>query len=978
MAPASIVWGDDMIHPRSRTATGSTANGPNRRAMAHLGSALGLLLAAPASAALADWTEIPHGVVVRGPGGTALRVQAYGDDALRITRTPTADLSSVAQSLMVTAAPAGTVRVRRLGDALQLVTPKATVSILQGRVSIRNAAGQTILSETGAGTFKRVTVDGKPYVAIVQQFNRGTDEGFYGLGQHQKGQMDYNGEDVELAQHNTDIAIPFVASTRNYGLLWDNNSITRFGNPHAYALAGSDGLKVTGDGGKPGFTAHYYLAGKLAVARQEAQINYQFIKDQANWPDAAKARTVAATTGQNTAGNAVQPQMVVWTGRVSSAKPGLHRFQLYSSSYVKVFVDGRLVIDRWRQNWNPWFRDFDVPMRSGKPVSIRIEWQPNQGYMALLHNDPIPEADRHSLRFSSEVAKSIDYYVVTAPDMDGVVAGYRRLTGKAPIMPEWAYGFWQSRQRYETQAQLLDVVKTYRDLHIPIDNVVEDWFYWKPDQWGSHEFDRTRFPDPQGMIDALHAQNAHFMISVWAKFYPTTANFQELAAVNGVYRGNLDAHRRDWVGYPNTVYDPYNPQARAIYWRQMKERLAVLGIDGWWMDATEPDVQSNLSIPERMAAMGPTYAGPAAAFFNSFPLVHGQGVAQGLADFAPDKRSFILTRSAFGGLQRTGSAIWSGDTAARWDDFRDQIAAGVNASLSGIPNWTFDIGGFSVEDRYSKQDPAALDEWRELNLRWFQFGALAPIFRSHGEFPHREIYELAPEGSTVRDALIWYDRLRYRLMPYLYSLGAATWFDDGSIMRGLVMDFPADRTARGVNDQYLLGRSLLVAPVTAFQARSRSVYLPAAGWYDFYTGHFVQGGRTIQAEAPAERMPLFVRAGSIVPIGQPTEWTRAAEGAPITLLVYRGADGRFTLYNDDGVSNGYKKGDYARIPIMWDDHAGTLSIGTREGHYPGMPQQRFIIRFVSPQQGGDPLAATAPHDRVVDYSGDRLSIRPES
>lgn len=938
-----------------------------------------LLSTAGAALAASAWRQVPHGIALTpADGGATVRVLAYGDGTFRVTRVPNSDLSHVDKSLMVTAEPAGQPKVRKTGEEVELVTHGATavVSLAHGTVSIRNNVGTTILAEADAGSFRPITVEGKRFVATIQQFNRGTDEGFYGLGQHQKGQMNYNGEDVELAQHNTDIAIPFVVSTRNYGLLWDNNSITRFGNPKPYALAGGDGLKVTGDGGKPGFTAYYYLAGKLAVARQEPVIDYQFIKDQANWPEAAKARTVAATTGQNTAGNAVQRQLVVWTGNLVSDKPGLHRFQLYSSSYVKLFVDGKPAIDRWRQNWNPWFRDFDVPMTPGKPVSVRIEWEPNQGYMALLHNDPIPEADRHSLRFSSEVGHAIDYYVVTAANLDGVVAGYRRLTGKSPIMPEWAYGFWQSRQRYETQAQVLDVVKTYRDLHIPIDNVVQDWFYWKPDQWGSHEFDPARFPDPKGMIEALHADHAHFMISVWAKFYPNTANFKELAAVNGVYRGNLEAGRKDWVGYPNTYYDPYNPQARAIYWRQMKERLAVLGVDGWWMDATEPDIQSNISIPERIATMGPTYAGPAAAFFNSFPLVHAEGVAKGLADFAPDTRSFILTRSAFGGLQRTGSAIWSGDTAARWDDFRDQIAAGVNASMSGIPNWTFDIGGFSVEDRYSKQDPAALDEWRELNLRWFQFGAFAPIFRSHGEFPHREIYELAPEGSPVRASLVWYDRLRYRLMPYIYSLGAATWFDDGSIMRGLVMDFPKDRTARTINDEYLFGRAFLVAPVTAFQARSRSVYLPAAGWYDFYTGHHVEGGRTIQADAPLDRMPLFVRAGAIVPIGQPIEWTRAAEGAPVTLLVYRGADGRFALYDDDGVSRRYAQGEYARIPIAWNDRTGTLTIGAREGSYPGMAQsRRFVVRVISPGQGGDPLANAAPGDRTVDYSGQPLQIR---
>ncbi len=335
------------------------------------------------------------------------------------------------------------------------------------------------------------------------------------------------------------------------------------------------------------------------------------------------------------------------------------------------------------------------------------------------------------------------------------------------------------------------------------------------------------------------------------------------------------------------------PQARDIYWRQIRETLADRGFDAWWLDSDEPDFHSNLSIEERMRRMSPTAAGPGAALFNSYPLVHVDGVYRNLIEYRPDTRPFILTRSGFGGIQRAGAALWSGDVASRWDDLRDQISAGVNFSMSGVPNWTHDIGGFALEERYQRQDPAHVEEWREFNLRWFQFGAFSPLFRSHGEAPRREIYEIAPAGSAMYRSMEYYDRLRYRLLPYIYTIAADTWHRDGTMMRGLVMDFPADRAAWNVDDQYMFGPAFLVAPVTEFRARNRSVYLPAGTlWYDFDSGRSHEGGRSIEAPAPYERMPLFVRAGSIVPVGPAIQHTEEGQGAPITLKVYTGADGQ--------------------------------------------------------------------------------------
>jgi alpha-D-xyloside xylohydrolase len=934
--------------------------------MASLPIALAL---AAAAAAPGSWQRTDTGLVVRPASGpeAEVRLAVYGDRIVRVTTLPAPD-ARPADSLMVTAQPAhGGFTVRAAPGHVILATPRvmAEVDLADGRVSFRDAAGRALLEESGPAGFAPVTIEGRPYVAIRQQWNRGTDEGLYGLGQHQEGQMNYNGEDVELAQHNIDVGVPFVVSTRNYGILWDNNSITRFGNPEPYALAGADDLHVTGEDGAPGWSAVYRLGARVAARRAEASIDYQYLDQPNHWP------TEVGTS-------AAQGLRVSWTGRVSSDHPGLHRFRLYGSSYFRLWVDGRLVMDRWRQNWNPWYHGFDVPLAAGRSAEIRIEWVPDGGYLALEHSNPRPEADRHSIGFASEAGQAGDYYFIGGADMDGVIAGYRALTGRAELMPRWAYGFWQSRQRYETQDQLLGVLAEYRRRQLPLDNIVQDWRYWAENDWGSHVFEASRYPNPQAMVDQVHAQGAHIMISVWPKFYPQTGNFRELQSVGGLYMRNVEAGARDWVGpgYLSTFYDPYNPRAREIYWRQVRDRLASLGMDAWWLDASEPDMHSNLSIEERARRMGPTALGPGAAYFNSYPLMHAANLHDHLIQYRPDVRPFILTRSGFAGLQRTSSAVWSGDVPSRWESLREQISAGINFSMSGIPNWSHDIGGYTMEPRYASRDPAHVEEWRELNMRWFQFGAFSPIFRSHGETIPREIYEMAPEGSPTYAAMAAYDRLRYRLMPYIYTVAADAALRDGTIMRGLVMDFEGDRRAWGVDDEYLFGPALLAAPVTAFHARSRDVYLPAGTlWYDFRTGHAERGGRTIHADAPYEWMPLYVRAGAILPTGPAVQTTADRSDPTLTLHVFTGTDGAFTLYEDDGVSRQYLHGASARIPIAWNERARTLTIGARQGSYPGMAARRTIrVVWYDPAHPRG-VAFDGPADRTLAYSGAAVTLR---
>ena len=446
-----------------------------------------------------------------------------------------------------------------------------------------------------------------------------------------------------------------------------------------------------------------------------------------------------------------------------------------------------------------------------------------------------------------------------------------------------------------------------------------------------------------------------------------------------MYTRNVETGARDWVGpgYANSFYDPYLPAARDLYWKQISDSFKGMGFDGWWLDSVEPDMHSNLDIPERTLRMGPTAAGPGALVFNSYPLVNAETVYQRFRAEQPDTRTYILTRSAWGGLQRTGSTLWSGDVVARWDDLGEQISAGVNAGLSGIPNWTHDIGGFSVEARYSaaQMKPEDKAEWDELQLRWFQFGAFSPVFRSHGEFPLREVYNLAEPESDLYDAFAAQMRLRYRLMPYIYTLAGDTWHRDGTIMRALPMDFPEDVRARDVNDQYLFGSALMVAPVHRYQARERSVYFPSgADWYEFQTGRKFAGGSEATVAAPLERIPLFVRAGSILPTGPQVQHTAEKLDGSVTLTIYAGADGSFELYDDAGTTYGYERGEFSRIPITWDQARGVLTIGARTGRYPGMPAGRtFHVRWID-----GPTAAAADFEaapaRTVEYTGQAVQV----
>lgn len=911
---------------------------------------------------------VPHGVIVRPTDQNAqdVRVLAETNSIFRITATPNESFDRH-ESLVVLPDMLGITPEIREDAGSVFVDTGATLARIDretGQVAFFDDQGQQILAEKPRRSFVEIDDQGETAYTIHQVFDSADDEGFYGLGQHQNGQFNYNGENVELAQHNISIASPMLVSTGGYGIYWDNTSITRFGDPRPFQGFG-ESLIVRGPDGQNGLVGKYYRDDEVLAVVRETDPDYQFLPID-EWATGEQLRDVwPAPFGPKPNDG---PDKVTWDGTIEAETAGLHKFRVYASHYIKVWIDGDLVVDRWRQNWNPYFFNFELEMEPGDTHDVKVEWIPNAGYFRMQHLDPMPAEDRRSLSLSSEVADVIDYYFIAGKTMDDVLSGYRDLSGENRLLPRWAYGFWQSRERYKTQNELLDVLQEYRQRQIPIDNIVLDWNYWEDDSWGSHEFDANRFPDPKAMIDAVHDLNAQIMISVWPKFYPTTDNYKELDAKGHIYQRNIELETRDWIGkgYLNSFYDPYSEEARTIFWRQMEENLDVLGFDAWWMDATEPDIHSNLSYEERKLRAGPTALGSGSRYFNTYALENARSVYEGeRAGADANERVFILTRSGFPGIQRYSAAVWSGDIVSRWDDLRDQISAGTNVSMSGMPNWTFDIGGFAVEQRYASEDPAHLKEWRELNTRWYQFGAFAPIFRSHGQYPFREIFNIAEEGSVEYESMVKYNKLRYQLLPYIYTVAGDMTHDYGALMRGLPMDFPDDLEARNIGEQYMFGPSILVNPVYEFEARSRRLYLPAGtSWYDFHSSELHAGGQWINADAPLSDMPLYVRAGAIIPMGPDVQYHDEKPAGDVTLMIYPGADGFFSLYEDDGETYDYVQGEWSRIPLNWNDATQTLTIGAVEGKWRVADSRHFSVRWA----GSD----TPPVS--IQYTGDAIEV----
>jgi alpha-D-xyloside xylohydrolase len=611
--------------------------------------------------------------------------------------------------------------------------------------------------------------------------------------------------------------------------------------------------------------------------------------------------------------------------------------------------------------WN--YRGASVDLSQENTVIAVPMLLSSKGYGIFWNNDSRSRVNNrfvHVTYISSEVADTIDYYFIYGPDFDKIIAGYRELTGEVPMFGRWAYGFWQCKNRYKSQEEIVGIAKKIRDQHIPADDIVQDWFWWN--RKGEHVFNKN-YPDPQAMVTNLHDLHFHLMISVWPFFEPGSKEYDYMEQ-HGYFIDKTKVAHPPFHALGMAVYDPTNPAARKYYWDLMNEHLFKLGTDAWWLDTTEPETEGQ---EENILLNHKLHIGSGNRYANIFPLMTTKAVYDGQRSASDQKRVFILSRSAFAGSQRNGVTAWSGDVLSDWLSFKRQIPAGLNFSVSGLPYWTTDIGGFFIA---SPSDP----KFRELFVRWFQFGAFSPIFRVHGTRYNPDENELWSYGPEAGKILLQYDTLRYRLLPYIYSLAWKTTSESYTPMRPLVMDFREDVNAQNVGDQFMYGPAFLVNPVTEPGATTRRVYFPQAKWYDFWTGAAADGGKFADVAATLDRMPLYVRAGSIVPMGPEEEYSSQKPDNPIELRIYPGADGDFTVYEDQGDTYNYEKGQFATIPIHWNDATHTLKIGERKGSFPGMLENRTFNVVVVGQDHGAGVDVVSSPDKAVQYSGKEESV----
>ena len=912
---------------------------------------LSALLVLGACADVYKVTENGVSVKVQQPsedGPTLVRLEVLGEKIIHVSATPERKFADPESLVIIPAKEKTGFAVEQNEDTITVSTSeiKANVLASTGEVWFTDMDGKVLLREDEGGgkSFSPIEVEGTHGYSFRQVFESPEDEAFYGLGQHQADEFNYKGKNEELFQYNTKVSVPFIVSNKGYGVLMDSYSMMRFGNPSDYKQL-SEVFNLYDQTGKEGcLTGTYVPAEGETIVREEPKLYFEHLVA----PE--MTRVVNLPEGFRFYGSDI-----TYEGFIEAPVTGEYQFILYYAGYTTVKVGGETVVpERWRTAWNPNAYKFSVYLQAGEKTPLKVEWKPDGdvSYCGLRAYDVVDPSQQAKHQWWSEMTKQMDWYFIAGDDMDEVISGYRTLTGKAPVMPKWAMGYWQSRERYKTSTEMIEALQGFRQRNIPIDNIVMDWSHWEEDEWGSHEFDPTRFPDPKAMVDSIHNLGGRMMISVWPKFYVETEHYKEFNDKGWMYNKANEDGVRDWIGqgYLYGFYDAYAPGARELFWQQMYEHYYPLGIDAWWMDASEPNIRDCTDMDYRKALCGPTALGSSTEFFNAYSIVNADAIYNGQRGVDPDKRVFLLTRSGFAGLQRYSTATWSGDIATRWEDMKAQISAGLNFAVSGIPYWTMDIGGFCVENRYvagqnvwnyTGKENADMKEWRELNTRWFQFGAFCPLFRAHGQYPFREPWEIAPEGHPAYESIVYYTKLRYSLMPYIYSLAGKTYFDDYTIMRPLVMDFLGDKKVENIGDTYMFGPAFLVAPVYEYGARKRDVYFPeSAGWYDFYSNEFYAAGVEKTVDAPYGRMPLYVRAGSIVPCGPEIQWTDQKQADVIDLYVYQGADASFTLYEDENVNYNYEKGAYSKIAFSYDDRMKLLSIEEREGEFPGMLEER--------------------------------------
>jgi alpha-D-xyloside xylohydrolase len=764
--------------------------------------------------------------------------------------------------------------------ALEVKGEKITVSVDKqtGTLSFADNTGKIFLREK-EDSRKLIpdTVGGEACFRAEQGFESPVDEYLFGLGQFQDGHFNLRGVTRRLTQVNSQIAIPFIYSSKGYGLLWHQYGLTDF-NP-------ADNF--------------------ITLEKQENPV-----------AGSNQSSEVTTTSG---ARRMTQNQSR-YSGHFKVPADGVYSLLVdYGDMENRHFVamDGKTCIDQSNM-WLPPTVSTLVNITAGEHQIQLVCKATNTPKTSWKIKDDLTT-------FRSPNAKLLDYVVFYGPSADDVIATYRDLSGNVPLLPLWAYGFWQCRERYSSGDQLVETVKEFRIRNLPMDVIVQDWQYWGNNGWGVPQFDKINYANPAGFIKKLHDLNAHFSISIWSNPDKNSDIGQEYV------KKSLYIPETPWLDY-------FNPLTRETYWNTLRDNLFTYGVDSWWMDATEP---------ENDALKGEkTYIGSGDFYRLTYPLMVSRAVYEGQRKTASDKRVCILTRSAFLGQQKYGIINWSGDVGGNWDALRRQIVAGLNYNITGLPYWTTDIGGFFRPGRSQYTD----EKYQELLIRWFQWGAFNPVFRIHGFQTETEPWKY---GQIVEDNMRKMMNLRYRLLPYIYSEAWQVTNNGSTIMRPLVMDFRDDITALNQPFEYMFGNAFLVAPVTEPDIMEWNVYLPkSTAWYDFWSGQKYNGGQTIKAQAPLNKIPLFVRAGSIVPMGKMIQYTGQFPADTIEIRIYKGADGRFELYEDENDSYNYEKGVFSTIDFKWNNATGVLTIGKRNGEFPGMLKTRiFSIVVVSPADG---------------------------
>jgi alpha-D-xyloside xylohydrolase len=766
-----------------------------------------------------------------------------------------------------------------------------------GKLSFADQTGKIFLNEK-AGSRKLIpdSVMGEPCFMAEQSFESQNDEFILGLGQFQDGHYNLRNISRRLTQVNSQISIPFIYSSKGYGLLWHQYGLTDF-NP----------------------------ADNFITLKKQSSTGNNEVAD------------VTTTSGTQK----VPQNQSLYTGKFKVPVDGVYSIFLDLGDMDNrqyVVIDGKPCIDI-SNFWLPPTASVLVDLEAGEHQVQLVCKSSNTPKVSWKLTDDFTT-------FRSPNAKLLDYVVFYGPSADSIIASYRNLSGNVPMLPRWAYGFWQCRERYTSGTHLVETVREFRKRNLPMDVITQDWQYWGKNGWGVPQFDETHYPNPAGFINEIHNLNVHFNISIWSNPDRNSAIGKEYVSKN------LYIPNSKWLDY-------FNPLTRKSYWNTLKENLFSYGVDSWWMDATEPENDALKGVN--------TYMGLGDFYRLTYPLLVSRAVYEGQRKTTSEKRVCIMTRSAFLGQQRYGTINWSGDVGGNWETFKRQIVAGLNYTITGMPYWTTDIGGFFRPGKSQYTD----ENYQELLIRWYQWGAFNPIFRIHGYQSETEPWKY---GQQVEDNMRKMLNLRYRLLPYIYSEAWQITKNGLTMMRPLVMDFNGDTSALNQSYEYMFGKALLVAPVTEPNVNEWNVYLPKLeDWYDFWTGKRFDSGQTIKTEATLDKIPLFVKAGSIIPMGPFIQYS-TEQNDPIEIRIYPGADGKFIFYEDENDNNDYEKGLYSTIEFKWSDATNTLKIGKRQGHFPGMLKTRTFQVVVVSTEHGTGVEVIGKIDKVVKYDGAERKI----